>query len=133
MPSWSPDSKQIVHMRYLAQGGLGAPEIFLMDSSGTNVQRLTNDTSNDNNPQFTPDGTSIIYLSENILWKMNLDGSSKTQLSNALIFDYSIVNSPDNVSLLYCSISPPDWSYKFGTIWILNILTKARRQLTYNP
>jgi len=45
MPHWSPDGKKITHIRYLV--GTFSSEIFEMDTSGTNIARLTLNNSID--------------------------------------------------------------------------------------
>jgi Tol biopolymer transport system component len=46
-PRWSPDGDRILHLRYV---GVGFPELFLMDTSGANSVRLTNNNFDDRDP-----------------------------------------------------------------------------------
>jgi len=56
--------------------------IFKMDADSSNREQLTDDTSVINqHPVFTPDGDQIVWVHGNSLWIMNLDGSSKSQLT----------------------------------------------------
>lgn len=63
--------------------GIETFNIFSMDADGSNRIQLTNDAWPviNQHPVFTPDGTQIVWLRENSLWIMNLDGSGKTQLT----------------------------------------------------
>ena len=57
-----------------------------MDADGSGVTRLTDDPADDLDPQWSPDGRSIAFVSERdgsrVLFVMSADGSSVTRLSN---------------------------------------------------
>jgi len=79
---WSPDSQWLVHRRYVA----GAPELFVMDTTGAQPLRLTNDQADDRGPAWSPDGGWIVweFVSSNPaeagLWLMRADGSDRRLL-----------------------------------------------------
>ena len=56
-----------------------------MDADGSNARRLISDPAADYSPVATPDGESIVFVSNrsggNNLWTMRLDGSSPQQLT----------------------------------------------------
>ncbi len=62
-PSFSPDGRQIVFM----SGRAGHPEVYTMDSDGTNPQILTEFTYGESSyrasPDWSPDGRQIAYES----------------------------------------------------------------------
>ncbi|MFN0279719.1 MAG: hypothetical protein ACKVRN_14145 [Pyrinomonadaceae bacterium] len=65
----------------------GNTEIYSMRSDGTNQIRLTNNTGVDYHPVWSPDGTSIAYLSQNgfgpfSIKVMNADGSNQTVVTS---------------------------------------------------
>ncbi|MDQ3489931.1 MAG: hypothetical protein M3449_02540, partial [Acidobacteriota bacterium] len=68
-----------------------AAEIYLMNPDGTNVRRITNNTTGENFPAISPDGKRIVFESNRLrkesdpenwvsLFVMNVDGSGETAL-----------------------------------------------------
>ena len=73
-------------------------EVYVMNSSGSNQIRLTNNLENDDSPTWSADGTKIVFRSERErdccdpvqqVWMMNADGSNQVDLSNSWFGDYS--------------------------------------------
>ncbi|HBY97877.1 MAG TPA: hypothetical protein DEP84_28715 [Chloroflexi bacterium] len=56
-------------------------DIFIMNDDGTSVKQLTT-MGKSYDGHFTPDGRTIIFEHELDLWKMNVDGSGQTNLTN---------------------------------------------------
>lgn len=73
----SPDGKKIVYS--LSDGFYFW--IGIMNSDGSNMKTLTPTDEGDLYPQFTPDGTQIIYWSWHHIILMNADGSDPQDLS----------------------------------------------------
>jgi Tol biopolymer transport system component len=92
-PAPSPDGTRIAFMSF-DRDGAGNWEIFVMDSNGGNVTRLTNDGGNDGLPAWSPDGSTIAFASDRDgvwgIWAMNPDGSNQRKLFN-------MGGSPDGV------------------------------------
>lgn len=59
LPAFSPDGKRIV---FVSQAD-GNAEIYLMNSDGSGLLRLTRNTAEDTTPQFSKDGKKIIFSS----------------------------------------------------------------------
>ncbi len=59
-PSWSPDGKQLVFTGY--DGGIS--DLFLINTDGTNLRRLTNDKYADLMPVWSPDGSTIAFATD---------------------------------------------------------------------
>ena len=78
--SISPDGKRI------ATTSSGVQEdIYVMNSDGTNIRRLTNDKPKDRGVKWSNDGTALYSYSDRSgkyeLWKINLDGSGLEQIT----------------------------------------------------
>ena len=49
----------------------GNPDIYVMESDGTSIQRLTEDSAQDSAPHWSPDGSSIYFASDrNERWQL---------------------------------------------------------------
>lgn len=125
--SWSPDTKFIVHERYV---GVGETEIVIMDSTGQNPNRLTYNNNWDFYPRFSPDGNKILFTQQHEavvnyqLFTVNVDGSGKQRITDTQ--GYSADYSPDGEKIVYCDSSPDN-----GRLWIMNKDGTNKRQLTF--
>ena len=80
-PSWSPDDKQIA----FASNRDGKFQIFVMNSDGSNVRRLTNNKAEESAPAWSPTGGDIVFVSDRegehpALFTMAPDGSGQQRL-----------------------------------------------------
>ena len=88
-PNFAPDGSKVAFDACQAPSFPcpGSPdyEIFTINVDGPGLQRLTVEAGIDWNPAWSPDGTQIVYRSDQTgfthVWKMNADGSGKTQLT----------------------------------------------------
>ncbi len=84
-PAPSPDGTKIAFMS-VGRDGASNWEIFVMDSNGGNVTRLTDNGANDGLPAWSPDGSTIAFASDRDgawgIWAMNPDGSDQRKLFN---------------------------------------------------
>jgi Tol biopolymer transport system component len=131
MPDWSPDGLRIAHLRYI---GIGTPEIFLMDTTGENEVRLTNNSRDDRYPIWSPSGSKILFESQEEgelvqIWIMNADGSNPRQLTTEGGKEPSW--SPDGSQIVYSRYNPWEFSDENGRLWIMNSDGSSKRQLTF--
>jgi hypothetical protein len=109
-PAWSPDGSKVAFMRQAA----GVQDIWVVDANGTNPVDLTKTTeANETSPEFSPDGTKIVYTStppdsccgtrNNDIWIMNADGSNQAALTNTDYPTQTIAPtwSPDGLEIAY--------------------------------
>lgn len=80
-PSWSPDDKKIA----FASNRTGKFQIYIMNSDGSDVKRLTDDHGEDSAPAWAPDGAAIVFVSDREsehpgLYLMAPDGSEQHRL-----------------------------------------------------
>ena len=98
---WSPDGSKIVYQS--RKGNLNEPVIYLIDTSGNNIEILTGGF----NPQWSPNGEKISYLgfgtsSQNDMFIMNPDGTGITNITNsANVYEGNGKWSRDGTKLIY--------------------------------
>ena len=87
-PRYSPDSRRIafvVEESFLERGETNS-EIYVMDAGGANLRRLTNNSAKDYSPRWSPDGKSILFLSDRKngtqAWLMPADGGEPRQITD---------------------------------------------------
>jgi dipeptidyl aminopeptidase/acylaminoacyl peptidase len=87
----------------------GNDDIYVANSDGSGVTRLTTDAGVDHDPAFSPDGQKIAFISNRDgnnfeIYVMNADGSDQRRLTNnAGVLDFRPAWSPDGMKLAYAS------------------------------
>ena len=127
-PSYSPDGSQIAFI----SGKSGAPQVYIMDADGSNVQLLTEYTpgvrSYRASPDWSPDGRAIAYEQQQgkfQIWMMNLrDRVPKQLTSEGENEDPSW--APDGRHVVFTSSRGGD-----KQLWILDTESGRARQLTH--
>jgi TolB protein len=100
-PRWSPDGRNILFI----SNRDGNPDIYVMQSSGSNIVNLTRNPANDDSASWSPDGTKILFRSERDgnqeIYTMNADGTGVKNLTRNPARDNSPVWSHDGRHILF--------------------------------
>jgi Tol biopolymer transport system component len=104
-PYWSPDGSKIVFQSDRLDNN---NEIYIMSSDGTNLVRLTNNSSADLTPVWSPDGSQIAFQSDRDgnteIYLMNIDGTYQRNITHFEGEDMHPKWSSDGKKILFSSI-----------------------------
>ncbi len=127
-PHWSPDGSRIV----FSSDRDGNPEIYVMDSDGGNVQRLTDNDVQDYSPSWSPDGSQIVFSSRRLgnwdIYAMDAKGKNVRRLTDDPSVDWEPAWSPDGARLAFSSDRDGDWE-----IYVMKLDGSKLTQLTEDP
>lgn len=130
-PAWSPDGTQIV----FTSNRDGNNEVYVMDSTGGQLKRLTNNPRDDFAPSWSPDGKRITFLSdrdndtgEYSIYLMASDGSDVIRLTQSNGNDYTPSWSPDGSKILFRSVQQGQ-----SDIYTVNAEGSGLTDLSNNP
>ncbi len=108
--SWTPDGKLVY-----GSNASGNRDIWLLDVNKGTQKQLTSDARQSFYPLVTPDGRSILFLSDRGdafgLWRMDTDGSNPKQLLAAPVLKFTC--SADEKWIIYSSLG----SKGVPTLW----------------
>lgn len=111
----------------------GNPEIYAMDSDGTNQTRLTHNPVPNWHPVWSTDGIKIAFQSDrdgnSEIYSMNADGSNQTRLTDNPAWDGYPTWSPDSTKIAFQS----DDRNGNPDIYIMNADGSNKLRLTDNP
>lgn len=136
-PDWSPDGNYIAfkstrdHSNTYSSVMLDNDyEIYIMDTTGNNIVRLTNDRYSDHDPDWSPDGNKIAFLryieGEGAdVWMMDRDGSNQMNLSNSGNSWYTSWSN-DGMKLIFCTNRTESVD-----IFIMNVNGDNQIRITY--
>lgn len=94
-PSWSPESDKIAFAGY--DKDINRWDLFMMNPDGSQLERLTLKSGDNESPSFSPNGQLIVFQSNRVgesnakgastLWLMNRDGSNQHKLEIRGLYD----------------------------------------------
>lgn len=95
-PAWKPDGSKIVTMG-------GAIELYQCNPDGSSRTKLTTtgQANNHTDPQYSPDGATIVYCFAGNVYRVSSAGGTPTQLTSDGNTDYDPAVSPDGTTLAY--------------------------------
>lgn len=83
-------------------------EIYVMSDDGSDQRRLTWNAADDVQPDWSPDGSKIVFVStrdgDSEIYVMDADGSTATRLTSHPGFDTEPKWSPDGTRIAYTSV-----------------------------
>ena len=101
-PTWSPSGDHITYksVRY-------NHEIYIMDADGTDQTNLTGNAALDEYPDWSSDGSRIVFISNRDdnkeIYVMDSDGTNQTRLTNSEANEQNPKWSPDGNSIVFTS------------------------------
>ena len=106
--------------------------IYMMDSDGANLVRLTDPTADDATPLWSPDGRHIVFTSErdgkSEIYIMNPDGSGLKRLTDTTSANAAASWSPDGTKIAFSSDRDGNTE-----IYVMNTDGSGATRLTDDP
>ncbi|HEX2988714.1 MAG TPA: hypothetical protein VHS06_11160 [Chloroflexota bacterium] len=106
-PAWSRDASRIAFVSDRS----GRDQIYVVNTAGTGLQRLTFTALFDREPTWSPDGTRIAFSRgseiERAIWTMAGNGTGLRRLTPARGYATHPSWSPDGTRIAYARTSPP--------------------------
>ena len=133
-PAWSPDGDMIAFVRRWN----GSDDIFVLRFLGGgsipgefDISRLTQHESNDQSPNWSPDGLNLVFVSyrdgNGEIYSMAADGSKQRRLTNNEADDVTPDWSPDSRRIVFVS-----YVYGQSEVFVMNADGSDQRRLTNN-
>lgn len=105
----SPKGNEVLFVvtEYTLASGESNSDLYLMDSSGKNLQHLTTDSSKDFHPRWSPDGKRILFISERTgvpqIWELRMIDKKRRQITDLSTGVSDAEWSPDGENIAFVS------------------------------
>lgn len=104
----------------------GHTELWLMDTDGSDLKRITHSESNDRWPQFSADGKKLTFMSRQVgnweIYAINIDGTNRTRITENNVTDLGSSFSPDGKKIAFTSLRDDDSG--IADLYIINTKNK---------
>ena len=108
-PAWSHDGKKLAFYAFASTNPSRNPEIWVMDSDGSNQKRLVDHGID---PTWSPDGLQVAFASKRDgqfqIYAMNADGSNVRRLTKRNTEDANPAWAPDGAAIAFISATGDD-------------------------
>ena len=118
-PAISPDGSRVVFLSARDDPSPTFPdlkyEIYLVDSDGSHLQRLTNTETGEDHPSWSPDGSRILFDADYDgdgfyeIYTIDVDGGNLTRLTDNAANDQFADWSPDGSQIAFSSDRNGNW------------------------
>ncbi len=122
--AWSPDGRRIA----FDSERDGNSEIYVVNSDGGGLRRLTRNAGPDLAPAWSPDGRRIAFAGSRGIHVMNADGSGQRNLMRKPTRDFAPTWSPDGRRIAFGSQRDGN-----AEIYVMNADGSGQRNLTRSP
>lgn len=106
-PQVSPDGRHIAFVVRVTdlEANKGLTDLWLVNTDGTNLRRLTSHPAADVSPRWMPDGKSLLFLSSRSgtmqVWRIPLDGGEAEQITREPLDVDHLVIAPNGKLIAY--------------------------------
>ncbi len=133
---WPLDDSTILSPDYEQYGYIARPDeqpdLYIRRTDGTDERRLTTSEALEMFPSWSPDGTRILFASEQDgsmeLYTVDVADGSLTRLTYNSATDWNPAWSPDGTRIVFASDRDGD-----AEIYVMNADGTNQRRLTFNP
>lgn len=122
-------------LAFASNRNAGIPQVWLMDATGVVIRQITNEPEGACQPDWSPDGTRLVYVSPcrqkqdtysgSSLYIINADGTGKLALPTSLGGNFEPAWSPDGKRIAFTSLRDG-----YNEIYMINLDSNQTIRLT---